>query len=77
MKSRSYALQHSVLLGEASSGRNIAPYVFERKKEAQVFLATLGRESEKRRDEKRRDLMEWRRRPYVTLGKTMVGCRLR
>jgi len=72
MKSRSYALQHSVLLGEASSGRNIAPYVFERKKEAQVFLATLGREIEKRRD-----LMEWRRRPYVTLGKTMVGCRLR
>jgi len=34
-------------LGEAFSQRNIAPHVFERKEEAQAFLATLGRESGK------------------------------
>jgi propionate CoA-transferase len=34
-------------LGEAFSQRNIAPHVFERKEEAQAFLATLGRESRK------------------------------
>jgi len=34
-------------LGEAFSQRNIAPHVFERREEAQTFLAALERESEK------------------------------
>jgi propionate CoA-transferase len=34
-------------LGEAFSQRNIAPHVFERKEEAQAFLAALSRESAK------------------------------
>src|SRR5271157_2734197 len=34
-------------LGEAFSQRNIAPHVFERREEAQAYLATLGRESGK------------------------------
>jgi propionate CoA-transferase len=34
-------------LGEALSQRDIAPHVFERKEEAQAFLATTGRESGK------------------------------
>ena len=38
-------------LGEAFSQRNIAPHVFERKEEAQAFLATLGRESGKERQD--------------------------
>jgi len=36
-------------LGEAFSQRNIAPHVFERREEAQAFLAALGRESGKER----------------------------
>jgi propionate CoA-transferase len=34
-------------LGEAFSQRNIAPHVFERREEAQAFLAALDRESGK------------------------------